>query len=125
MARVARSIEYVGAMDTTLSGSRNAITPLMLWYAFQLHGLEGFRDIVTECLESAQYAVDAFKRHRHPGVAQQELDNRRVSASGRSRRAKMADGALRRLRAPNHGSPNVTRDKIDAAVADCVANPLQ
>ena len=40
--RVGRAIEYVGVEDTTLSGSRNALAPLMIWYAFALHGHEGF-----------------------------------------------------------------------------------
>ena len=43
VGRIARSIEYVGVLDTTLTGSRNAITPLMLWYAFEQHGLDGYR----------------------------------------------------------------------------------
>ena len=66
VGRVARSIEYVGAMDTTLSGSRNALTPLMLWYAFEQHGLEGFRGIVHESLAVAQYAVDKFNENGIP-----------------------------------------------------------
>ena len=47
-------------LDTTLTGSRNAITPLMMWYAFQQHGLDGFREIVRECLDVAEYAVARF-----------------------------------------------------------------
>ena len=60
VARVARSIEYIGALDTTLSGSRSAFGPLMIWYAFQRHGLEGFRSMVADCLEVAEYAVERF-----------------------------------------------------------------
>ena len=60
VSRIARSIEYVGVLDTTLSGSRNAITPLMIWYAFRQHGLDGFREIVAECLAVAEYAVKRF-----------------------------------------------------------------
>ena len=60
VSRIARSIEYVGVLDTTLSGSRNAITPLMIWYAFRQHGLDGFREIVAECLAVAEYAVERF-----------------------------------------------------------------
>ena len=37
------SIEYVGTLDTTIPGSRNAFTPLMLWYAFHTVGEEGIR----------------------------------------------------------------------------------
>lgn len=58
--RIARSVEYVGALDTTLSGSRNAISPLILWYAFRRLGHEGFREIVAESLRLADYAIEAF-----------------------------------------------------------------
>ncbi len=60
VSRVARSIEYVGVLDTTLSGSRSAFGPLMLWYAIQRYGLDGFRELVTGSLGVAQYAVDRF-----------------------------------------------------------------
>lgn len=55
MERISRSVEYVGALDTTISGSRNAITPLMLWYALRTHGNDGFRKLVGESLEKAAY----------------------------------------------------------------------
>ncbi|MCY4652529.1 MAG: histidine decarboxylase [Dehalococcoidia bacterium] len=60
VGRIARSIEYVGVLDTTLTGSRNAITPLMLWYAFQQKGMDGFGEVVRECLDVAEYAVARF-----------------------------------------------------------------
>ena len=58
--RIARSIEYVGVMDTTLTGSRNGITPLMLWLAWERYGIEGFRELVTRMLSVAEYAVERF-----------------------------------------------------------------
>lgn len=61
VARIARSIEYVGVMDTTLPGSRNAWTPLLLWYAWQRYGMDGFRAMVTEMLAVAEYAVQRFR----------------------------------------------------------------
>ena len=60
VARIARSIEYVGVMDTTLTGSRNALTPLMLWFAWERHGEDGFRELVREMLAVAEYAVGRF-----------------------------------------------------------------
>lgn len=60
--RIARSIEYVGTLDTTLSGSRNAITPLFLWYAINTVKYEGFKIMINACLEMAEYTVDCFKR---------------------------------------------------------------
>lgn len=59
--RIARSIEYIGTLDTTVTGSRNGITPLFLWYAIQTYGRDGFTAVVHQCLETAQYAVDRFQ----------------------------------------------------------------
>lgn len=55
--RIARAVEYVGAMDTTINGSRNGITPLILWYAFRRMGTEGFTRFVAECERLAEYAI--------------------------------------------------------------------
>lgn len=55
--RIARSVEYIGTLDTTLSGSRNAIAPLMLWYALRTQGTAGFHAIVARCMEVADYAI--------------------------------------------------------------------
>ena len=60
--RIARMVEYVGALDTTITGSRNGIAPLFLWYAIKRHGLEGFRSMVKQCHEMADYAIEAMKR---------------------------------------------------------------
>ncbi len=66
VARVARSVEYVGVLDTTLAGSRNALTPLMLWYAFEYYGLDGFRKIVAEMMAVAEYAIARFNDNGIP-----------------------------------------------------------
>ena len=70
--RVARSVEYVGCMDTTIAGSRNAFTPLMLWGSIQRRGAAGFRERTEHCFALADYAIDRFKaagitawRHRN------------------------------------------------------------
>ena len=55
--RIARHVEYVGSLDTTIAGSRNGITPLFLWYAFRTVGMDGFRSSVRDCLETAEHAV--------------------------------------------------------------------
>ena len=69
--RIARSVEYVGALDTTLSGSRNGFSPLILWHAIRRHGRDGFKKIVGECLATAEYAVERLRAAglsawRHP-----------------------------------------------------------
>ncbi len=58
--RIARSVEYIGSLDTTLSGSRNALSPLFLWYAFKQKGLQGFQEMVAKCLEKAEYTKQAL-----------------------------------------------------------------
>lgn len=55
--RIGRTIEYVGALDTTIPGSRNGFTPLLLWYAWRTHGPEGFRAMVDGCIAMADYAI--------------------------------------------------------------------
>ena len=119
VARIARSIEYVGVLDTTLSGSRNAITPLMLWYALQQHGPEGFRSIVAECLAVAEYAVARFNDCGIP--AWRNRNSVTVVFPKPS-----ADVVRKWQLAPYEdiahliAMPHVTRETIDAVVDDCL-----
>ncbi len=59
--RIARSIEYVGSLDTTISGSRNGLSPLFLWAAMRKLGPAGFREMVVGCLKMADYAIERLK----------------------------------------------------------------
>jgi len=60
--RIANSVAYIGTVDTTITGSRNGITPLFLWYAIKRYGLEGFKLRTERCLQVAAYAVEAFNK---------------------------------------------------------------
>jgi histidine decarboxylase len=73
--RIARRVEYIGTLDTTLAGSRNGLAPLFLWYAFKTVGLDGFRKRVRGCLDVAAYATDRLTaaglhawRHPHSNI---------------------------------------------------------
>jgi histidine decarboxylase len=55
--RIARYIEYVGALDTTIAGSRSAFTPLLLWHRLRTLGEDGLRDMIHGCLERSEYAI--------------------------------------------------------------------
>ncbi len=59
--RIARSVEYIGTLDTTLSGSRNAFSSLVLWYAFRTVGRDGFRERVEGCFDMADYAIQRLE----------------------------------------------------------------
>ncbi|GAB1309151.1 histidine decarboxylase [Urechidicola sp. KH5] len=53
--RVANSVSYVGTDDTTITGSRNGLTPLFMWSFLQKFGKEGLRSRVEASLEIAAY----------------------------------------------------------------------
>ncbi len=122
--RIARKIEYVGTLDTTLLGSRNAISPLFLWYAFRTIGLDGFRRRVQECFETADYAIEQLGqigrcawRHRNSIT----VVFPRPSASTISR----WQLAVQRDAAHLIAMPHVTRQHIDRLVEDVAADTAQ
>lgn len=63
---VARSVEYLGTLDTTVPGSRSGFTPLILWYALEHYGLDGLRTLVGDMLDTAAYAVERFNERGIP-----------------------------------------------------------
>ncbi len=56
VTRIARSIDYIGTLDTTISGSRNGFTPLVLWHRIKELGRKGIRERARRSLELAAYA---------------------------------------------------------------------
>ena len=60
--RIARSIDYIGSLDTTISGSRNGHTPLFLWYTISKLGIEGLKKRTQDCLAVAAYAEAKLKQ---------------------------------------------------------------
>ena len=119
VARVARSIEYVGVLDTTLSGSRNAITPLIIWYALEKHGMDGFRRIVNECLDKAEYAVTRF---RDSGIPAWRNKNSVTVVFPKPSAQVVRKWQLAPYEDIAHmlTMPQVTRETIDAVVDDCL-----
>jgi histidine decarboxylase len=59
--RIARSIAYIGSVDTTITGSRNGHSPLFLWYAIQTLGKAGLKARAMHCLETAAYAEQQLR----------------------------------------------------------------
>jgi histidine decarboxylase len=119
--RVARSVEYVGCMDTTIAGSRNALSPLVMWTAIERWGEDGLRKRVERSLRVADYAIERFAsegivawRHRNsvtvvfprPGG---DVINRWQIAPSRDIAHIIT-------------MPHVTKDMVDRAVADVAAS---
>jgi histidine decarboxylase len=119
VARIARSVEYVGVLDTTLTGSRNGLTPLMLWYAFERYGLDGFREIVAEMLAVAEYAVARFNSS---GIPAWRNKNSVTVVFPRPSRDVLRKWQIAPYEDIAHiiTMPHVTREMVDEVVADCV-----
>ena len=120
---IARSIEYVGTLDTTITGSRNAITPLMLWHAIRSQGAEGFRAIVVECLACAEYAVEQLNAigvaaWRNPYAITVVLPKPSAVVLDKWQLAVEEDIAHIMV------MPHVDRARINRLVADIAANPV-
>jgi len=64
--RISRSIEYIGALDTTIAGSRSGLAPLMLWHRLRTLGEQGMREIVEGCLQRAEMAVQKLQSQGIP-----------------------------------------------------------
>jgi len=71
--RIGRAVAYIGTRDTTISGSRNGFTPLVLWYAVRSLGVDGIKRRLETSLKLATYAWEIFRRagieaHRNEGA---------------------------------------------------------
>ncbi len=121
-AQIGRAIEYVGALDTTLLGSRNAITPMIIWYSLTKHGLEGFREIVARMLDTAEYAVQQFNAN---GIPAWRARNSATVVFPRPSPYVLYQWQLAPLNDIAHliTMPHVTRDMIDQVIADYLEWP--
>ncbi|WIO73514.1 histidine decarboxylase [Porticoccaceae bacterium LTM1] len=115
--RIARSISYIGSLDTTITGSRNGLSPLFVWYQTRSLGIEGFRRRVNHSLAMAEYTeqqlkalgLDAWRNPNaitvvFPEVAEWVKEKWQLATEpGRTHLILM---------------PNVTKEQIDQFIAD-------
>ena len=120
--RIARSVEYVGVLDTTLTGSRNAFAPVVLWYAMKRLGHEGLRKMVAECLDVADFAISRLAER---GVSAWRNENSITVVFPRP-----SDEVIRKWQIAPYGDighlitmPHVTRDIVDEFIADYTRSP--
>ena len=121
-AQIGRAIEYVGALDTTLLGSRNAITPMIIWYSLTKHGWDGFREIISQMLDTAEYAVRQFNAN---GIPAWRGKNSVTVVFPRPSPYVLFQWQLAPLGDIAHliTMPHVTREVIDEVIADCLEWP--
>ena len=118
-AQIGRAIEYVGVLDTTLLGSRNAFTPMVIWYSLNKHGREGFRRIVAGMLDTAEYAARQFNAN---GIPAWRAKNSVTVVFPRPSPYVLFQWQLAPLEDIAHliTMPHVTRDMVDQVIADCL-----
>ena len=116
-----RAVELVGVNDTTLSGSRNGLTPLMIWYAINRRGEDGWRETVRGMLDTADYAVEQFNEQGIKRLAAPQLPHRGVRPPRRGKFSSRWQIAPEGEVAHIITMPHVDRDMIDRLVRDCVS----
>jgi histidine decarboxylase len=60
--RIVNSVSYVGTLDTTITGSRNGLTPLFLWSFIEKLGAKGLAERVNKSLEIAAYTQNKLNQ---------------------------------------------------------------
>jgi histidine decarboxylase len=123
VSRIARSVDYIGSLDTTISGSRNGFTPLVLWHRIKTLGFEGLRRRADDALAVAAYAV---QRLREAGVPAWRNENAltvvfpRVPDELRDKWQLATQGSISHFIA----MPGITKDLVDALVEDLRCSTL-
>jgi histidine decarboxylase len=110
---VTNNVEYIGTSDATISGSRNGHTPILIQNMLEKKGFEGFKKDVLQCIEVAEYAVGKI-----PGAWRNQNSITVVFP-------RPCDDIIQKWQlATDKGishivvMPHVTKEKIDAFVAD-------
>lgn len=118
--RIARSIEYIGALDTTISGSRSAFGPLFLWYRLRTLGRDGLKAMVRRSLALAAYGVEALRAR---GIDAWRNENSVTVVFPRPPEAVMKKWIVAPRRGIGHiiTMPHMTEAIIDEFVADFAA----
>lgn len=124
VSRIARSVDYIGSLDTTISGSRNGFTPLVLWHRLKTLGIEGVRERANAALGVAAYAVEKL---RDAGVRAWRNENAltvvfpRVPDEVRDKWQLATQGGISHFIA----MPGITKEHVDAFVEDMRCSVLR
>jgi len=120
--RIARSVEYVGVLDTTIMGSRNGFTPLLLWYVLKSLGREGIVGIIDRSMALADYAIKTFTRL---GISAWRHQNSITVVIARPSKAVLAKWQIAPYRQIAHiiTFPHVSEATIDAIAHDILTYP--
>jgi len=119
--RIGHSVSYIGSKDTTISGSRNGLTPLVLWYAIRALGHEGLRERASKALATAEYAERQFldagiEAWRNPSALTVVFPKPKAEICEKWQLASSAGQSHLIC------MPHVTRQTVDAVLEDIIAS---
>ena len=105
-----------------MTGSRNGLTPMILWYAMKRYGKEGMAERVRESLKLAAYAVDELNSigvpaWRNPDALTVIMPEVHPDVKDKWQLA-TANGISHIML-----MPYITKEHVDGFVADMKSNP--
>ncbi|CAH9074492.1 unnamed protein product [Cuscuta europaea] len=59
--KLSRNVEYIASVDATISGSRNGLTPICLWYSLSTMGRTGLQSDAQRCIKNAEHLSDRLR----------------------------------------------------------------
>ena len=120
VSRIGQSVAYIGSRDTTISGSRNGYTPLVLWYAVRSLGVEGMKARLAKSLALADWAQRLF---REAGIAAKRNANALTVVFPQPPAHVCEKWQLASANGISHVLclPHMTRDQFEALLSDILA----
>lgn len=120
--RIARSIDYIGSVDTTITGSRNGHSPLFLWYTLKKLGMKGLKERAMHSLSIAAYAEEQLKSL---GIEAWRNQNAITVVFPAPSKWVCQKWQLASESGLSHiiCMPNVDKDQIDELICDIISDP--
>lgn len=115
--RVQQNVEYIGTLDTTLSGSRNGHSALFLWYALKKFGRAGFQKMIDSCLSMTAYTLAELQKIPWEATAA-PFYNTVIIKRPPEKIVKKWQLAVEKDIAHILVMPHVTKEQIDALIED-------
>ena len=118
--RIGHSVAYIGTRDTTISGSRNGFTPLVLWYAIRSLGVQGMKARLKYSLDLANWAQQRFSEC---GIEASRNPNALTLVFPQPDKAICAKWQLASAGGISHVMcmPHMTHDQFEALLQDILA----
>lgn len=120
--KVEQRIDYLNSVDTTIMGSRNGQAALYLWYSLRKKGLDGLKQDVAQCIDTAQFLRDSIVAEgltaRLNDLSTTVVLERPVDDSFVKRWQLACEEDIAHVVV----MPNVTKDKVEVFVAELAAS---